>query len=398
MKKNACLVLFLILVISSAFPEIFRFKYNTGDQYRLITKVNEVIYENGEILNYAEILNKISVEIIETDDTSGLLSGDFQVSEKAWDSEIYMIADEVYNSLFWRDEYGVYDIGPQYLYPIVRDLPIFPEEDIEIGHSWSAMGEEVHDLSAFGYEELLKIPIKVYYEYVEKKIIDGTNVCVLNIEYISVNNFNDIPPPGVVSIFKITGNSKQEYLWDLDRGRPYSYMDEFNFIYVFSNGNIIQFEGTSNGKVIISEELDKDTVAEEIQQEIDEKGLKDVTVTTDDDGIIITLENIQFMPDSYELLESEKDKIEQVALILSNYLDRDLLITGHTAYAGIMRGLQQLSEDRARAVADQLLLLGVRENSEMIIQGMGPDMPIADNSTEEGKQRNRRVEIKILEN
>ena len=43
-------------------------------------------------------------------------------------------------------------------------------------------------------------------------------------------------------------------------------------------------------------------------------------------------------------------------------------------------------------------MLGVRENNEMIIQGMGPDMPIADNSTEEGKQRNRRVEIKILEN
>jgi len=369
-----------------------------GDQYRLITEVNEVIYINDEILNYAEILNKISVEIIDTDGTSGLLSGDFQVSEKTWNSDIYVMADDAYSSVFWRDQYGVYDIEPEYLYPIVRNLPVFPEEELEVGDTWAAMGEEVHDLSAFGYEELLKIPINVYYEYTEKRNINGTNVCVLNIEYISIKNFNEIPPPGVIELFKIAGNSKQEYLWDLDRGRPYSYMDEFNFLYVFSNGNIVQFEGTSSGEVILSEELDKDAVADEIQKEIDEKGLEDVTVTTDDDGIIITLENIQFMPDSFELMESEKEKLEQVALILGNYPGRDLLITGHTAFAGIMRGLQQLSEDRARAVADFLLLFGARESNEMIIQGMGPDMPIADNRTEEGKQRNRRVEIKILEN
>jgi outer membrane protein OmpA-like peptidoglycan-associated protein len=387
-----------LFLINSAYSELFRFNYNIGDQYRFITEVNEVIYINDEILNYAEILNKISVEIIDTDGTSGLLSGNFQVSEKIWNSDIYVMADDAYSSVFWRDQYGVYDIEPEYLYPIVRNLPVFPEEELEVGDTWAAMGEEVHDLSAFGYEELLKIPINVYYEYTEKRNINGTNVCVLNIEYISIKNFNEIPPPGVIELFKIAGNSKQEYLWDLDRGRPYSYMDEFNFLYVFSNGNIVQFEGTSSGEVILSEELDKDAVADEIQKEIDEKGLEDVTVTTDDDGIIITLENIQFMPDSFELMEYEKEKLEQVALILGNYPGRDLLITGHTAFAGIMRGLQQLSEDRARAVADFLLLFGARESNEMIIQGMGPDMPIADNRTEEGKQRNRRVEIKILEN
>ncbi len=398
MKRNAFFILLFLFLINSAYSELFRFNYNIGDQYRFITEVNEVIYINDEILNYAEILNKISVEIIDTDGTSGLLYGDFQVSEKTWNSDIYVMADDAYSSVFWRDQYGVYDIEPEYLYPIVRNLPVFPEEELEVGDTWAAMGEEVHDLSAFGYEELLKIPINVYYEYTEKRNINGTNVCVLNIEYISIKNFNEIPPPGVIELFKIAGNSKQEYLWDLDRGRPYSYMDEFNFLYVFSNGNIVQFEGTSSGEVILSEELDKDAVADEIQKEIDEKGLEDVTVTTDDDGIIITLENIQFMPDSFELMESEKEKLEQVALILGNYPGRDLLITGHTAFAGIMRGLQQLSEDRARAVADFLLLFGARESNEMIIQGMGPDMPIADNRTEEGKQRNRRVEIKILEN
>jgi outer membrane protein OmpA-like peptidoglycan-associated protein len=398
LKRKIFIIFMLFFIITSVFCDIFRFKYNAGDKYRLITEVIEEIYINDEFLNNAEILNKISVEILETNGNSGFLSGDFQVSEKKWNSLVYEAEEEASNSMFWRDEFGVYDIENQYLYPIVRNLPVFPDNDFEPGDTWSAEGEEVHDLSDFGYSEYLKIPITVYYEYVEKRFIDGTEVAVLNIEYICIKNFNSRPAPGEITVYKITGNSQQEYLWDIEKGRAYSYSDQFDFLYIMSTGDVIRFTGTSNGRFIDSEELNKDEVADDIQDEIDEQGLDDVTVTTDDEGVIITLENIQFMPDSYELMESEKEKLDQIGEILNKYPDRDLLITGHTAYAGIMRGLQKLSEDRARAVAEYLLSLGVRESSEVVTQGMGPDMPIADNSTEEGKQRNRRVEIKILEN
>lgn len=398
MKRITCIVILLLLVIIPVFSDTFLFKYKAGEKYRLVTEVNESIYINEEFLNNAEILNKISVEILETEGNSGLLSGEFLVSEKAWNSLVYQADEEASNSLFWRDQYGVYDIEPQYLYPIVRNVPVFPDRELEPGDTWSSEGEEVHDLSDLGYNRYLKIPIDVFYEYVEKRIINGTNIAVLNIQYNSIKNLNSIPAPGEIAVYKIIGNSQQEYLWDLDRGRVYSYSDQFDFLYIMSTGEIIRFTGTSNGRLILSEELDKDQVAEEIQNEINEQGINDVTVTADDEGVIITLENIQFMPDSYELMKSEKNKLDRIAEILDNYPGRDLLITGHTAFAGIVKGLQQLSEDRARAVADYLLSLGIRKSNEVVIRGMGPDMPVADNSTEEGRQKNRRVEIKILEN
>jgi outer membrane protein OmpA-like peptidoglycan-associated protein len=118
----------------------------------------------------------------------------------------------------------------------------------------------------------------------------------------------------------------------------------------------------------------------------------------DEDGVTITLENINFGPDSAYLLPGEKEKLDKIAEILGMYSDRDLLIIGHTALAGTEEGRKELSEERARVVGEYLLSLGVREESQMAYQGLGATRPIAGNSTEEGRRRNRRVEIKILEN
>jgi outer membrane protein OmpA-like peptidoglycan-associated protein len=58
----------------------------------------------------------------------------------------------------------------------------------------------------------------------------------------------------------------------------------------------------------------------------------------------------------------------------------------------------QLSLDRATAVGEYLLSRNVRTADRMVIRGYGAERPIADNSTEEGMRRNRRVEIILLEN
>jgi len=58
----------------------------------------------------------------------------------------------------------------------------------------------------------------------------------------------------------------------------------------------------------------------------------------------------------------------------------------------------RLSQDRARTVADFLLSRNVRAPDRIVIRGYGAERPIADNRTPEGQQRNRRVEITLLEN
>ena len=94
----------------------------------------------------------------------------------------------------------------------------------------------------------------------------------------------------------------------------------------------------------------------------------------------------------------DKYPMYQIAEILMKYKERDLLIVGHTALAGTAEGRKVLSERRAGAVGGYLLSKGARRENQMTYKGMGATAPIADNNTEEGMRKNRRVEIKILEN
>ena len=110
----------------------------------------------------------------------------------------------------------------------------------------------------------------------------------------------------------------------------------------------------------------------------------------------ISLDKIQFEPDSDILLDSEKLKLEKIAEIL-NQFSNDLLITGHCADRGTVKARQLLSEQRAQSVASYLEELGVRDEYHIFTQGKGSTEPVASNATEEGRIKNRRVEITIME-
>ena len=379
--------------------EVFRFKYTQGERYHIITEVVENVYINGKFNNKAEILNKISVEVKDVRQSSGLLHGVFQVSERAWGSTgPYRLGDEVFRSEFWRDERGRYEIEPQYLMPIVRDIPLFPVEDVKPRESWTAEAEEVHDLRQYGMEQPLSIPLDVFYTYLGTERREGRDMAVFEIHYSASRNLRTIPSPGISIPLKISGNSQQTYYWDIEEGKPYMYQDRFDYIYLLSDGRYIEFEGISKGQVIQVERLDREAVVEEIQRTIEEQGLEDTDVKTDEEGITITLENINFPPDSAYLWPKERAKLDKIGEILKKYPDRDLLIVGHTALAGTAAGRKKLSEERARAVGEYLLSRGVRKQNQIVYKGMGATQPIADNSTEAGMRKNRRVEIKLLEN
>ncbi|TFH42122.1 MAG: OmpA family protein, partial [Chrysiogenales bacterium] len=74
------------------------------------------------------------------------------------------------------------------------------------------------------------------------------------------------------------------------------------------------------------------------------------------------------------------------------------LVTGHTARVGDEAGSQSLSERRAQAVADFLISSGGADRKRVVTRGKGSREPVAENETEAGRKRNRRVELTILEN
>jgi outer membrane protein OmpA-like peptidoglycan-associated protein len=73
-------------------------------------------------------------------------------------------------------------------------------------------------------------------------------------------------------------------------------------------------------------------------------------------------------------------------------------VAGHSAQAGWAEGRKKLSEDRARTVVERLIALGARTPDRIRAVGYGDERPVADNATEGGRARNRRVEITLLEN
>lgn len=84
--------------------------------------------------------------------------------------------------------------------------------------------------------------------------------------------------------------------------------------------------------------------------------------------------------------------MDQIYDLLKNNPGLKVSIEGHTDNTGTPAGNKTLSESRAKAVAEAITLRGI-DKSRLTSKGWGQEKPVADNRTEEGKAKNRRVEI-----
>lgn len=116
------------------------------------------------------------------------------------------------------------------------------------------------------------------------------------------------------------------------------------------------------------------------------------------EGIKITFDSgILFDVDKSDLKPVAQQNIRELSETLKKYEDTNILIEGHTDDTGAEAYNQALSERRAKSVADYLTSLGVA-NSRVTTTGYGEGQPIADNTTVQGREQNRRVEIAIFAN
>ncbi|MDC7226315.1 MAG: OmpA family protein [Spirochaetales bacterium] len=398
-KRVVLLISFTLLSILTLYSETFKFSYEPDDRYRILSRVDEYVYINGVYSHRADIMNKITVYVKSVEDGAGMIESGFQTSERtSGSSGAYQWATE-YESEFIRDEYGKYQIEPQYFMPVVRDVPVFPDRDLEPGDTWSWKGEEVHDFRKnFGISDAYHIPIYVNYTYLGKGEYEGYEFDKISVKYNIFFRPSEVPYGAELYPVRISGSSDQIIYWDSSAGRPHIYEESFEFVFELSTGDTVEYRGISDAYIVESPKMDKKAVAEDIRKIIDDEGLNDTDVSISEEGVKITLSNIQFSPNSSRLLNSELEKLDQISEIISEYPERDILVAGHTALAGTAAGRQQLSEQRAKVVADYLLKKGGRLPEQIIMKGMGAEQPVADNSTEEGMRKNRRVEIIILEN
>jgi outer membrane protein OmpA-like peptidoglycan-associated protein len=143
-------------------------------------------------------------------------------------------------------------------------------------------------------------------------------------------------------------------------------------------------------------EAEQQRMAAEINTHLVERQVQDTKVSVGTEGVTISLSNINFQANSARLEEDEQAKIREIAEILKTLPGRKIMVAGHTALAGTEEAQMRTSTERAQAVADYLIQLGVRRRSEITVLGYGASRPVAPN-TSAGQAQNRRVEITILE-
>ena len=121
----------------------------------------------------------------------------------------------------------------------------------------------------------------------------------------------------------------------------------------------------------------------------DQNGLQAIKVTFNS-GIL-------FPTNGSTLSQTSKNELSQFATKMSDMQDTDITIYGHTDNTGSDAVNERLSNERAQSVATYLKNCGIA-SSRMTTEGKSYSMPVADNSTKEGRAQNRRVEIYITAN
>ena len=133
---------------------------------------------------------------------------------------------------------------------------------------------------------------------------------------------------------------------------------------------------------------------DEEKKALEENLGENITVDTVPEGFVLRLGDILFNTDSYVLRDEAKETIDRIINVINrSYSGREIIIQGHTDNVGEAEYNQTLSKNRAKVVADYIM--SNLQSNKISYNGYGDKNPIASNDTEEGRRKNRRVDIII---
>lgn len=445
MKKSLIIIAVLLCLTRVFAQEVI--SYNGSGNYILIEKTDLRRYDNGKYTGL--VSREISSYIVPVSTEGGYL---YEGSFFVWQDTVRnsMSVDiginEAIPAVFKISDEGVLTMIEDHGYPSFRSFPSYTNKSIKIGDVWQAKAERAVDPINKGI--VTKMPIYVEYKYTGDTNYNGEACYMISAQWATRYGMGGgvyhIDWGGDSDLEKATGSHKATIVVSKATGNALVIRDTVDETFFYTDGNQIQFKGqiaqfthyppaVDRSKLIpalkriasISEEDEKAILEHKVTADEEQGGVsvglnggedkiatgnfetvgslssdqnkkEFVTVDTTPAGIRLTIPNLQFKPDSAELLGGENERLDKIAQVLKEVPDCKLLIEGHTAAVGKESGELQLSKERAMAIANALIKRGVSAE-RLIVKGRGGTKPIADNSTNEGKAKNRRVEITILE-
>jgi len=165
-----------------------------------------------------------------------------------------------------------------------------------------------------------------------------------------------------------------------DSGRFYTLMPSYGLVSI----NVL-----CKGYLFFGQDISLDTVIDKTLLRQDIK-LEPIQI-----GSSLILQNISFNTGEWDLLPSSFPELERLVSFLKLNPRVVIEVSGHTDNTGDKTRKTELSNRRALAVKDYLVKNGIKE-MRLKVKGFGMYRPIASNSTEEGRRKNRRVEFEVL--
>lgn len=295
------------------------------------------------------------------------------------------------------DAIAIFDINT---IPVTdKDLGTFPYLNAPETYQYGYDGFKQEDIKDFDKEyfavngKLIPVEGKSYKNRLEKDSSDGKrfNSMIVDRSYETAIKalggvlVNNVPVPD--SEIKRIGNKElieKKYGASLDFNR----LDEIKTYIIRTKNKEIWIQYTlmneESGWIAILEKSNLETLkvntinADAMKKDLEKSGK--------------AILNINFDTDKATLKPDGQKIVDEIVLLLKQNPDLKLSIEGHTDNTGNAAKNKQLSQERANTVMQYLVITGASKNN-LKAAGFGAEKPLAANSTEENKARNRRVEL-----
>lgn len=409
--KKLFFVLFCVFVNLNCFSQVL-IQYNQDRSYTLVERTDLRRYDNGR---YIGLLSREVRSFINQDEHpkyKNFYQGDFYVLEKTKRNsfEVTLGINEAIPSSFTITDDGYLSMIEDNGFPSFRSFPTFPKDKIKIGDKWNATAERAVDPLNKGI--ITRLPIYIQYQYTGDGKYHDEDIFILKAQWATRYGISYFDSQGDKELKSAMGSHKADIYVSKKTGCALLVRDIVDETFVYQNGNKINFQGfitlfteypPAIDREIIIPTLNRiaknndDKADDDTQKDFfKDKDVPDISYENTNRGIRLTIQNLQFKPNSSELLPGEENRLNQIAKVLKQAKNSMFLVEGHTASTGNISGEKQLSVERAYTIAEELIRRGISAE-KFIYKGSGSSKPIASNETPEGMAKNRRVEITILE-
>lgn len=390
-------LLFLILSPAHLFAGDFLFNPVKPSVYRKRTVYNLRIRENNSYRGsvYREVRERYSLG--HEDGHEKVYGGTAYVFEELKNEgrDIARKIDAVFDGSFSIKPGSIEERGAGSLFPLSTGFPWLPEgKPLEKGDSWVQHGDILVDPLKKGV--YTRIGFICQYRYEGQTSFRGVDAFLVSAMY-AVRYRQGDDHGGDGELAGASGSHKALIYFRAQDSIPFFIQDniEETFLYPGLEYSVKGFSHTWYTDVV---PMEREAVRGEIARQIAEKGLENegIEIAEKAEGVSLSINTLHFVPDKSDLLPGEDKKVSLIAEVLKTVSGRSFLVTGHTAAIGSAESQMKLSVERAEKIALLLEKEGI-DPERLLFTGRGGTEPAADNMTEEGRIKNRRVEIIILE-